>query len=54
MMQQFIVLLIFLSALSYLGYRSWKSLKRSETGGCAKGCGCEPSELKGNKQKMFS
>ena len=41
MLQQIVVLLVFLGALGYLGYRSWQSLRRPDTGGCAKGCGCD-------------
>lgn len=41
MLQQIVVLLVFLAALGYLGYRCWQSLRRPDTGGCAKGCGCD-------------
>jgi hypothetical protein len=41
MLQQIVVLLVFLAALGYLGYRGWQSLRRPATGGCAKGCGCD-------------
>ncbi|TDB68274.1 FeoB-associated Cys-rich membrane protein [Arundinibacter roseus] len=41
-MQQLIVLLIFCAALSYLGIRVWKALRRPAEAGCGKGCGCAP------------
>lgn len=41
MTQQIVVIVLFVVALGYLGYRSWLSLGRPQTGGCAKGCGCE-------------
>jgi hypothetical protein len=44
MIQQAIVLLVFLAALGYLGIRMWKSLRRPAAGGCAKGCGCASPE----------
>ncbi len=44
MTQQIVVLLIFLAALGYLGWRSWVSFRRTETGGCSKGCGCATPE----------
>ncbi len=40
-MQQLLVTLIFLSAVGYLGWRVWVSLRRPAQGGCGKGCGCE-------------
>jgi hypothetical protein len=54
MIQQIIVLLIFLSAVSYLGNRAWQTIKRPETGGCAKGCGCETPELTPKKQNSIA
>lgn len=51
MIQQISVLLIFLAALGYLGYRGWQTIKRPETGGCAKGCGCETPGLPTTEQR---
>jgi hypothetical protein len=39
MMQELIVLLIFVVALGYLGNRAYKSFFKKEAG-CGKGCGC--------------
>ncbi|GAB2799028.1 hypothetical protein GCM10027275_51010 [Rhabdobacter roseus] len=41
MIQQLIVIVLFLAALGYLAQRAWKTYARKDTGGCAKGCGCE-------------
>jgi len=43
-MQQLIVFLIFLTAVGYLGWRTWVSLRRPAQGGCGKGCGCGEPE----------
>ena len=44
MVQQLIVIILFLAALGYLAQRAWKAYYRKNTGGCAKGCGCEVEE----------
>jgi len=38
--QQIIVLILFLAAAGYMGWRLWKSFDSRNGGGCAKGCGC--------------
>ena len=43
-MQQLLVILIFLTAVGYLGWRAWKSLRRPQAGSCGKGCGCADDE----------
>jgi hypothetical protein len=45
MLQQILVLLFFLSALGYLGWRTWQSVSRRKAGGCGKGCGCETDKV---------
>ncbi|GAB3166349.1 FeoB-associated Cys-rich membrane protein [Telluribacter humicola] len=45
MTQQIIVILIFVVALGYLGWRTWKSLDRRNSSGCGKGCGCEVDKV---------
>ncbi|MFD1143062.1 FeoB-associated Cys-rich membrane protein [Larkinella insperata] len=39
MVQELIIGLLFVAALAYLGWRTWKSLFRKKAG-CEKGCGC--------------
>lgn len=39
-MQQIIVLILFLAAAGYVGWRIWKTFDSKNEGGCAKGCGC--------------
>ena len=43
-MQQLLVILIFLAAVGYLGWRALVSLRRPAQGGCGKGCGCGAPE----------
>ncbi|CAG4991722.1 hypothetical protein DYBT9275_00818 [Dyadobacter sp. CECT 9275] len=38
--QQIIVLLLFMAAVSYAGWRAYKAVSKTKSGGCAKGCGC--------------
>jgi hypothetical protein len=38
--QQIIVLLLFLIATGFIGWRIWKTFDNRSEGGCAKGCGC--------------
>lgn len=38
--QQIIVLILFLTAAGYIGWRIWKTFDGKNEGGCAKGCGC--------------
>jgi len=46
-LQQIIVLLLFLSAAGYMGWKIWKSIDSRNSAGCAKGCGCaEDKKLK--------
>ncbi|HEV7350214.1 FeoB-associated Cys-rich membrane protein [Telluribacter sp.] len=51
MAQQIVVILIFLIAAGYLGWRVWKSFARKQTGGCAKGCGCEVDKAPSSLQR---
>jgi hypothetical protein len=39
MVQELIIGVLFVVALAYLGWRTWKSLFRKKTG-CGKSCGC--------------
>ncbi|WP_247235393.1 FeoB-associated Cys-rich membrane protein [Telluribacter sp. SYSU D00476] len=45
MTQQILVILIFVVALGYLGWRTWQSMNRRNAGGCGKGCGCEIDKM---------
>jgi hypothetical protein len=54
MVQQLIVILLFLVALGYLAQRAWKAYHRKNTGGCAKGCGCELDEAKASSARAAS
>jgi len=38
--QQIIVLILFLAAAGFMGWRVWKTFDKRNAGGCAKGCGC--------------
>jgi hypothetical protein len=38
--QQIIILVLFLAAAGYIGWRFWKAFDSRNGGGCAKGCGC--------------
>jgi predicted negative regulator of RcsB-dependent stress response len=38
-MQQAIILILFLAAAGFMGWRVWKTFDTRNTG-CAKGCGC--------------
>jgi len=40
MLQQIIVIILFLVAAGYMGLKIWKSIDSRNSGGCAKGCGC--------------
>lgn len=49
MIQEAIILAIFLMAASYMGWRLWKSFSSRGDAGCAKGCGCaadKPGNIK--------
>jgi hypothetical protein len=41
MYQELIIWVLFGVALGYMAYRALKAVSRKNTGGCAKGCGCE-------------
>jgi hypothetical protein len=38
--QEIIILVLFLTAAGYIGWRFWKTFDSRNSGGCAKGCGC--------------
>ncbi|WP_082213449.1 FeoB-associated Cys-rich membrane protein [Dyadobacter psychrophilus] len=38
--QQIIILILFLAAVVFMGWRVWKAFDKRNAGGCAKGCGC--------------
>lgn len=38
--QEIIILLLFVAAAGYIGWRVWKTFDSRNSGGCAKGCGC--------------
>ncbi|MCF0039480.1 FeoB-associated Cys-rich membrane protein [Dyadobacter fanqingshengii] len=40
MAQEIIILILFLAALGFMGWRVWKAFDNRNDGGCAKGCGC--------------
>ncbi|MCF0053374.1 FeoB-associated Cys-rich membrane protein [Dyadobacter sp. LJ53] len=40
MAQQIIILVLFLTAVGFMGWRVWKAFDKRNGGGCAKGCGC--------------
>ncbi|WP_420149557.1 FeoB-associated Cys-rich membrane protein [Spirosoma sp.] len=39
-MQELIIFLVFLAALTYLGNRAYRSFFAKKKAGCGKGCGC--------------
>jgi hypothetical protein len=40
MAQQIIILILFLAAAGFMGWRIWKAFDSRNGGGCSKGCGC--------------
>jgi hypothetical protein len=38
--QQIIVIILFVLAAGFMGWRIWKAFDSRNSGGCAKGCGC--------------
>jgi len=40
MVQEIIVVGLFIAAAAYMGWKIWKSVDSRNSGGCAKGCGC--------------
>lgn len=51
MEQQIMIWVLFLIAAGYIGWRVWKAFDRSNTGGCAKGCGCAADKMSSVKVK---
>ena len=54
MIQQAIVIILFLAAAGYMGWKIWKSIDSRNTGGCAKGCGCEADKNLKAKKVMLN
>jgi cytochrome c-type biogenesis protein CcmH/NrfG len=44
-MQTLLILLLFVAALTYLGWRSYQSFSMKKAG-CGKGCGCAETPVK--------
>jgi predicted negative regulator of RcsB-dependent stress response len=49
--QEAIILILFLAAAGYIGWRIWKSFDKRNAGGCAKGCGCAEDKATAFKLK---
>jgi len=48
MVEQIIILILFLAAAFFIGRRIWKAFD-SRDGGCAKGCGCATDKAMAGK-----
>ena len=52
MIQQAIILVLFIVAAGYISWKMWKSFAGSKDGGCAKGCGCAADKAGTLKTEM--
>lgn len=53
MLEQIVIGLLFLAALTYLGRRAYRSLFVKKSG-CEKGCGCDGADTLSRPQKKAS